>query len=306
MSALPDLQKDKPLRLLPGDQAPPLELSLAFNAPLPAKIELNRISLIVLWNAGCLSSLPSFEKLSRVYEGRGIPCYGVAIMVRDIARTAAAAASVDSSGLMALEAFSQVPSPLSRGLVTRRWFEDSGQTGIPVAFLTDRAGIIAWIGDPSEVDDVLPKIESGKWDVETHRKTWQQKRADQDVYDFRLLQDLADAEFAGKPAEVADLISVAENTSVQISSNPRFSNFKLRSLMANGQIRSATQFYDCISEQFRGSVSTQCDLARAILRASNSDQIMLELLLGNLENSLESTTNQSNLSGISDQLVVTA
>jgi hypothetical protein len=43
----------------------------------------------------------------------------------------------------------------------------SGQRGIPTSFLVDKAGDIAWIGHPMEVDIPLAMVVDGTWDAET-------------------------------------------------------------------------------------------------------------------------------------------
>jgi tetratricopeptide (TPR) repeat protein len=39
----------------------------------------------------------------------------------------------------------------------------SGQDGIPCSFVVDKAGKVAYIGHPMELDDVLPKVVAGTW-----------------------------------------------------------------------------------------------------------------------------------------------
>lgn len=49
------------------------------------------------------------------------------------------------------------------GEMKRLWMEPSSSLGIPTSFLVDRDGHIAFIGNPAELDDVLPKVLNGSW-----------------------------------------------------------------------------------------------------------------------------------------------
>ncbi len=49
------------------------------------------------------------------------------------------------------------------GEINKLWMEPSFSLGIPTSFVVDRDGHIAFIGHPTQLDDVLPKILSGSW-----------------------------------------------------------------------------------------------------------------------------------------------
>lgn len=51
----------------------------------------------------------------------------------------------------------------------RDWMQAAGQGGIPAAFVVDGSGKIAFIGHPMELDSVLPKVASGRYDPELEK-----------------------------------------------------------------------------------------------------------------------------------------
>jgi hypothetical protein len=52
----------------------------------------------------------------------------------------------------------------------RDWMQAAGQSGIPASFVVDGSGKIAFIGHPMELDSVLPKVASGRFDPELEKQ----------------------------------------------------------------------------------------------------------------------------------------
>lgn len=120
-------------RLLPVDRTPGLRLSRFFNRQHPpGEVEFDRPSPVVLWNAVCVGRLPAVGEIVELAAAQDVPCHRVAAMVRDVERTAAAAAQGCKKALLTLEERPAHPSGLARGWVTRRWLEATRRAfGIP-------------------------------------------------------------------------------------------------------------------------------------------------------------------------------
>lgn len=57
------------------------------------------------------------------------------------------------------------------------WKEPAGQSGIPVAFVIDARGRIAWVGHPMQgLDDVLAKVAAGTYDVDKVKRIIELKK----------------------------------------------------------------------------------------------------------------------------------
>ena len=71
----------------------------------------------------------------------------------DAARTAVGGDEIEQTGAMA-----------------QAWMRAAGESGVPTAFVVDRSGLVAWIGHPMELDEILPKVISGSLVVNTRRR----------------------------------------------------------------------------------------------------------------------------------------
>jgi tetratricopeptide (TPR) repeat protein len=56
--------------------------------------------------------------------------------------------------------------PLGGGAMAAAWMEAAGRGGIPVAFIVNGAGRVAWIGHPMYIDEPLAEVVAGTWDVD--------------------------------------------------------------------------------------------------------------------------------------------
>jgi thiol-disulfide isomerase/thioredoxin len=89
-------------------------------------------------------------------------------------------------------AYDQVPDTTKHGLdgtMATTWLEASQQSGVPIAFIVDHAGKIAWIGTPAGnvMDDPLRKIIDNSWDSAAFAAEFTSKqergKATQDIVD---------------------------------------------------------------------------------------------------------------------------
>ncbi|KLC53497.1 hypothetical protein, partial [Xanthomonas perforans] len=91
-------------RLLPGDKAPDLRLARTFNSGQSIEqITFDRLTAVILWNAGCAGCLPAIAEVAELAADYAMSVYGVAVMVRDIERTAEVALQGHPQAVMALE-----------------------------------------------------------------------------------------------------------------------------------------------------------------------------------------------------------
>lgn len=74
---------------------------------------------------------------------------------------------------------------------SRDWMQAAGQNGIPASFVVDGEGKIAFIGHPMELDAVIPKVASGRFDPELEKQAkplldqldWAVRMRDWQAYD---------------------------------------------------------------------------------------------------------------------------
>jgi len=256
------------LRLLPGDVAPGLKLAQVFNRTEFEPVVFDRPSVVALWNAGCVGCLPAVGELAAFAEPLGVPVYGVAVLVRDVEATAAAAAQGSNAAVLALEERPDGTSGLSRGAVTREWLEASGRDGVPSTYVIDGNGVLAWIGDPEDAKQVVTAVLDGSWDVATAREAWRETVSDAAMVRKHLLREVMDALVAGRLADAATHIAEAERVVPEIGAEEQFASLKLDVLSrVGGRESEAEAHYVATAKRFRGDAARQITLAMSALRA---------------------------------------
>lgn len=60
--------------------------------------------------------------------------------------------------------------PEHSGQMAREWMLAAGENSVPTAFLIDQKGLIAWVGHPAELDEVLPQLINGTLVVDTKKR----------------------------------------------------------------------------------------------------------------------------------------
>ncbi|ASQ12697.1 TlpA disulfide reductase family protein [Sinorhizobium meliloti] len=123
----------------------------------------------------CVGPMLNLIQLQEKYRDRGLEVVGVAAEER--------AATADEAQAN-LEAWltEKVPRLNFRvgidctGEMKKLWKEASFSFGLPCSFVVDRDSRIAFIGHPTELDDVLPKVLDGSWRSSDQAKAADRKR----------------------------------------------------------------------------------------------------------------------------------
>lgn len=284
-------------RLLPGDRAPALRLSRVFSrAHSAGRVTFDRMSVVVLWNAGCAGCLPTVTEIAEIAASHDAVCYGVAVMVRDVERTAAAANAVcGRTAVLALEERPAGASGLARGGVTRCWLEASGQQGLPAAFLIDAQGVVAWIGDPTEIRDVLPAVANGTWDVQVAREQWRTVVRDDEIAALRIVRDTTDALVAGQADAARQIIATGERQTPALANNTEFSIVKFQALAAvPPHVDAAVEHYARVTSRYPDDLRLQSSLAAAVIRQLGENDGALRIAADRLSNIGDRTAGSAN------------
>ncbi|MCA1363387.1 TlpA family protein disulfide reductase [Bradyrhizobium sp. IC3069] len=121
------------------------------------------------WCAPCVAALSDLVQLQEKYRDSGVEV--VAIAAGERAQTAEEARSKLDAWLI-----EKLPNLNYRvGLdytreMDKLWMDSSFSVGIPTSFVVDRDGHIAFVGSPTQLDDVLPKILTGSWRISDEAK----------------------------------------------------------------------------------------------------------------------------------------
>ncbi|TCM58140.1 hypothetical protein C8J36_10138 [Rhizobium sp. PP-F2F-G48] len=271
-------------RLLPGDPAPELRLSRGLVEDVLQPVVSDQLRLVVLWNGGCPGCLPFIRDLAEISASHGVPCYGVAVMVIHVDRTAVKAKSIPSKAVLALEEPTPEASVLSRGWVTRHWLEASGQDGVPAGFIVDRTNRIAWMGPATHIEPILKRILRGEWNIDAARTEWQAKVSDDSVRLLQYRRDILEATITGDVATASSLVKQAETELPSALGDAEFNILKLQTIVDGPDPDDhATRFYIEASDRFPTDVDAQMRLAAVIVRDMPLNMEALKAILDRLQ-----------------------
>ncbi|PJG51501.1 alkyl hydroperoxide reductase [Bradyrhizobium forestalis] len=133
----------------------------------PGKVYI--VEFWATWCAPCVAALSGLVQLQEKYRDSGVEVIGIA--ARERAQTADEAASkLDAWLTEKLPNLNyRVGFDYTREM-DKLWMDSSFSIGIPTSFVVDRDGHIAFIGSPTQLEDVLPKILTGSWRVSDEAK----------------------------------------------------------------------------------------------------------------------------------------
>lgn len=142
-----------------GDKAPALSLGETVKGDAVTGFEKGKIYVVEFWATWCppcRESVPHLSKLQAEFKDKGVVILGISDET-----TAKVKPFVEKMG----DKMAYVVAMDDARKTNKAWMEAAKQDGIPTAFIVDRAGMIAWIGHPMEMDAALKPIVEGKYDV---------------------------------------------------------------------------------------------------------------------------------------------
>jgi thiol-disulfide isomerase/thioredoxin len=155
-----------------GDIAPPLHIALWLQGDEVASLQQGNVYVIehwATWCGPCIAAMPHLSALQKEHEAAGLVVVGITsedIEERELRRFVQRQKDRATYRLAWDDA----------GRTDRAWLAAAQQRGIPFAFVVNREGRIAFMGHPLELDDVLPKVLDGTWDLQAAREKQQVRR----------------------------------------------------------------------------------------------------------------------------------
>ncbi|TGR65658.1 redoxin domain-containing protein [bacterium M00.F.Ca.ET.194.01.1.1] len=271
------------LLFLPGDRAPSLDLEIPIGEQRVLPTSVDKVSLIVLWNAGCAGCVEVLENLSALDTEFKTSSYGVAIMVRDVEATLDFGRSLSVKSRLFIEATSD-RTRLSRGEVTRAWFEASGHVAVPAAFVVDASGVLLWTGYADALVQILGRIRDGNWDIVAAREQ-KSREIDKAGAGYRsVVNDMNEALMVDEVTTALQIINVVEQRFPSILQNGDYCLAKLQALLCadRAEVEIQTHYEDAIVK-FADDFALRIRLASEILRHPVAEQEMLQLVLRDMK-----------------------
>jgi len=170
-----------PLKI--GDRAPALQIGSWLQGAPVASFEAGNVYVLefwATWGGRYKEIVPKLDALHTKLKDRKVIIIGQNVLDRDEARVEAFVKSMGNqmSYRVALDAKADEND---RGAMCRTWLDAAGQKGVPVTFVVDTRGIIAWMGHPSELSEqMLEDVLAGRFDArkaQVEKDAKQQKQA---------------------------------------------------------------------------------------------------------------------------------
>jgi hypothetical protein len=160
-----------------ADPAPALGINVWIKGTPVNEFEGQRIYVVEFWSRNvpaCRRSGPLLSELQTIYKPKGVTIISVALMEPD------GPGNVDAFVKQSGGKLSHTIGYDNTGDTTRRYLQPTGQSGIPVAFVVDGQGRLAWIGHPLDgLDRVLQSMTDGTWNIlKAHEEAARRAAAD--------------------------------------------------------------------------------------------------------------------------------
>ncbi|MFK4719345.1 thiol-disulfide isomerase/thioredoxin [Bradyrhizobium niftali] len=201
--------------------APPIKVEYWLRGQPVTSFQPGKVYIVEFWATWCAPCVPALSDLVQLqekYADSGVEVLGIAAHER--AQTADEARSKLDAWLT-----EKLPNLNYRvGLdytrdMDKLWMDSSVSVGIPTSFVVDRDGHIAFIGSPTQLDDVLPKILTGSWRVSDEAKAADAKRIAEGERTMPIFAKLAPAM---KAQDWAKALSVVEEAVAALPDDVNF------------------------------------------------------------------------------------
>jgi thiol-disulfide isomerase/thioredoxin len=241
------------------------------------------------WCGPCKTSIPHLNEIWAKFKDKGLVVIGQDVWESDVPGVEPFVKQMGEQMTYRV-ALDQVPEgkDSEEGKMAKTWMAAAGQRGIPMAFLVDKQGRIAWIGHPMEIKEALvEQVLAGTFDMqkavadaELLRKNRQRLKELQ-----RKLDANADAAFTAEDwAQAESLLNELEK---QMSPATRLAltDTRLQLFMGKGDFKGAFKYAGELSDSNKDNGMFQNNLAWSLavdekINDSDRDLDLLEKIAG--------------------------
>ncbi|MFT3703698.1 MAG: TlpA disulfide reductase family protein [Agriterribacter sp.] len=152
-----------PITLNVGDPAPPLRIKKWLKGEPVIEYKKGTVYIIEFWATWCVpckAAMPRLSALANKYRDK-VTVIGISIMESKKTSVQKISAFVDSMG----QGMDYNVATEDSNFVQTDWMLNAEERGIPKSFIINNEGLLAWIGHPSKIEEVLPDIINNNWDI---------------------------------------------------------------------------------------------------------------------------------------------
>ncbi len=156
-------QNDQSPSLNIGDAAPPLRVREWLKGTPVQQFKKGNVYVVeffATWCKPCIAAMPHMSALARQYKDK-VTIIGIDIYETKTTSMEKVKAFVDSMG----QRMDYHVAAEDSNFTEADWFKAAGEEGIPKSFVVNAEGILAWIGHPRYIEEVLGKIANNTWDI---------------------------------------------------------------------------------------------------------------------------------------------
>ncbi len=161
-----------------GDPAPPLTIEKWFKGQPITKMEKGKVYVVEFWATWCMPCILGMPHMSDLAKkNKDVSFIGITVSEKNEADSAKAREFVNVSGKMMDY---NVAYARPKGTMWEDWLQATRQRGIPVAYVIDKKGRIAWQGHPlmglEEAIELAKKDKLTMEVAEDIHKTWKARQ----------------------------------------------------------------------------------------------------------------------------------
>jgi hypothetical protein len=156
VAAVPHRAQPESPPLKPGDAAPPLQVSKWLQGEPEDGLGSGKGYLIVFWATWCRQSLQCIPRLNEVherYEDKDLVVIGQNVWESDPEQVAPFIEALESR--MKYRVALDDTTREEQGAMAVNWMEAAHEDRVPMAFLVNREGRIAWMGHPMALEETM-------------------------------------------------------------------------------------------------------------------------------------------------------
>ena len=158
------------------------------------------------WCGPCRASIPHLSELAKKYKDKGVTCVGVSVWEEDPKEVKPFVEKMgdEMAYHVATDRVAE-GAKADSGAMAKGWLDAADEGGIPVAFVVDKGGKIAWIGHPMSMDEPLKAIVAGTFDIAAAASAREKEKAETKAL-ASFGAKLGSAMKGGKSKEAVELI----------------------------------------------------------------------------------------------------